>query len=73
MKYISLENISPEDVGEYSYSIETADIDIAYMSVFLSYYEDFDGNEWENPIIEEVEKNQGQKLDKTELYYFTFQ
>lgn len=71
VNYIGLENISPEKVGEYSYTFETADI--AYMSVFLSYYEDFDGNEWENPIIEEVEENQGQKLDETELYYFTFQ
>ena len=71
VKYIGLENIGPKKTSEYSYTFETADI--AYMSVFLSYYEDFDGNEWENPIIEEVEENKGQKLDKTELYYFTFQ
>lgn len=71
VNYIGLENISPEKVSEYSYTFEAADI--AYMSVFLSYYEDFDGNEWENPIIEEVEKNQGQKLVETELYYFMFQ
>jgi len=71
VNYIGLENISPEEVSEYSYTFETADI--AYMSVFLSYYEDFEGNEWENPIIEEIEENQGQKLDQTELYYFTFE
>ena len=55
VNYIGLENISPEKVSEYSYTFETADV--AYMSVFLSYYEDFDGNKWENPIIEEVEEN----------------
>lgn len=71
VSYIGLENVSPAKVNEYSYTFETADI--AYMSVFLSYYEDFNGNEWENPITEEVEENQGQKLDETELYYFTFQ
>lgn len=71
VNYIGLENVSPAKVNEYSYTFETADI--AYMSVFLSYYEDFEGNEWENPIIAEVEENQGQKLDETELYYFSFQ
>lgn len=71
VNYIGLENISPKKVSKYTYTFEAADI--AYMSVFLSYYEDFDGNVWNNPIIDEVEENQGQKLDKTELYYFTFQ
>lgn len=71
VNYIGLENVSPAKVNEYSYTFETADI--AYMSVFLSHYEDFEGNEWENPIIAEVEENQGQKLDETELYYFSFQ
>lgn len=71
VNYIKLENISPGKVSEYAYTFENADI--AYMSVFLTYYEDFNGNEWESPIIEEVEKKQGQKLEETELYYFTFQ
>ena len=68
--YIRLENIAPEKTDDYSFSFETADI--AYMSVFLSYYEDFKGNEWSSPIIETVEKNQGQKLKETKLHYFTF-
>lgn len=71
VSYISFENISPNRTSESSYTFKSADI--AYMSVFLSYYEDFSGKEWENPVIENVEKNQGQKLDETELYYFTFQ
>lgn len=71
VNYIGLENISPKKVSEYTYTFEMADI--AYMSVFLASYEDFNGNEWENPIMEEVEKNKGQKLDDTELYYFVFE
>ena len=71
VNYISLENLSPKKVSEYSYTIERADI--AYMSVFLSYYKDYNGKEWTSPIIKKVEKNQGQKLNETKLYYFAFQ
>lgn len=70
VSYIGLENIRPREVKEATYNFETEDI--AYMSVFLSHYTDFHNNEWENPIIKEVEEDQGQKLDETELYYFIF-
>ena len=71
VNYIGIENIGSYETDEYSYTFETADI--KYMSVFLSYYEDFENNKWENPIINSIEKNKGNKLDRMEIYYFEFQ
>lgn len=71
VNYISLENLGPKKMSKQTYTIE--DADIAYMSVFLSYYEDYNGKEWTSPIIEKVEKNQGQKLSEAKLCYFAFQ
>ncbi len=70
VKYIGLENISPEKVDEYTYIYEKEDI--AYMSVFLADYEDFNNKKWKNPIMENVLENQGKKLDEIGIYYFTF-
>lgn len=69
VNYIGLENVSPRELDTYSYTFEEADI--KYMAVFLSYYEDFENDTWENPVIEDIEKNQGKKLSETETYYFT--
>lgn len=71
VNYIDLENMSPEELDKYTYTFEGADI--KYMSVFVSYCQDFENEEWENPVIEDIEENQGKKLDETEIYYFTFQ
>ena len=47
--------------------------DIGYMAVFLKECTDFEGNTWVNPVMEYVDEHKGEKLETTQLSYFTFE
>lgn len=70
LKYIVCENIEKNACQEYTYTFETERI--SYLAVFLESYEDFNGNVWNNPIMDYIEESKGKKWEDVEVYSFRF-
>lgn len=70
LRFLSVDNMAANSTKEVEWSITQND-NISYVSVFLVSYTDFDGVEWENPILDDVREMGGKPLEDVPIYYYS--
>lgn len=65
-------NLGPNATEQRNW--EYADyFEIRYISVFLAECTDFEGNTWVNPAMDYIDEHKGEKLETTQLSYYSFE